>query len=328
MNDNFWGKHNKAIPIDRLYVCTLVEENSRAPGTYTCVSMGGRGFPDAHLLTPDADLEDGGEFRKPRSGSVCLVAAAEGSSAWILGFARAPKFDENSNDVPVVGDVSDNQVQGDRVFRTTGGATFILKQGGAIVLEAGGAVGITMNPLNGTMSERAKNRNVVTDGYQEAQGRKSPGSTKPETRDTVDHFNQVGLSADRVREQYGDLDGSARSQMTVASVVQTKLGVTGTVKYRETHFADGSCVIEGSKLQLGKGADENAVLGNQLVSALKELIDTIKQLKVGTATGPSTPPLADTQLKLTELENKLSSQILSNFIFLSRIGMVPEPITE
>jgi hypothetical protein len=96
--------------------------------------------------------------------------------------------------------------------------------------------------------------------------------------------------------------------------------VTGTVKLRETYNDDGSWVAEGQKYQFGKDADENALLGNVVVSLLKDLLDILKNLKVNTAWGPSAAPVADTIAKLTKLQADYldNGKIKSDFIFFKK----------
>jgi hypothetical protein len=68
--------------------------------------------------------------------------------------------------------------------------------------------------------------------------------------------------------------------------------------------------INSSEIILGNGATELIVLGNKLKSLLSSLIDEIMKLTVGTANGPSSPPInisSFAKIK-TQLEGILSKQ--------------------
>lgn len=64
-------------------------------------------------------------------------------------------------------------------------------------------------------------------------------------------------------------------------------------------------------------ANEPAVLGTQLSQVLNELIDAILALQVGTAVGPSSPPMNAAQF-LAVKQKILQKLILSDFIFVQK----------
>ena len=78
---------------------------------------------------------------------------------------------------------------------------------------------------------------------------------------------------------------------------------------------DGNVSIhnkDGSKVNVGLGADEAAVRGDTLKSLLEELIDTINALTVPTGVGPSGTPIniADFTAVKNKLKNFLSETVV------------------
>lgn len=318
MNDGFWN--GDGTPRGQLLFGVVGEEHPEHPGTYRFSSTDGFVVNDAHILSPDTDVLGGGETTKPRPGSFALAGmTSDGAQCFILGFQRPPAFDEQSDDPPDVGNPSDNASSGDKVYKTAGGATFVLKRGGAIFVESGPGVSIVMNPLNNQMSLRSSNTMTIADGYTARRGREEIGKTEPQTFHEEIFQDQVGSSYDRIRLRHGNLDKNARRELELDAVTVVASQSTITVKSRETYFSDGSWVGEGPKYQWGgSGASENAVLGNQLVEVFGTLFDIIKNLKVNTAWGPSTPPLPPTLIDLDKLKSQLSDKILSTFLFFSK----------
>lgn len=323
-----------------LVIMGVVRHETR-PGMYRFEGVSSRGsysVDDAQILSPDGDIEGNGSFAKPRNPSPAIGISGPGGQIYIVGFNQAPTQDDDSDDAPEIAEIDDNGISGDKVFRSAGGARLLLKRGGAMIAEGGGGVSITLNPLNNQYAMRASNVLESANGYMASRGRRQSGSIHPETLSTVDYCDRVGPIRTRVRVLHGDIDddiggqpniASGRRQLSIASVT-TAGGITvGVIKLRETYNDDGSWVGEGSKYQWGgNGADENAVLGQQLVEWLKKLIDTIKGLKVNTAWGPSTTPLPPTSIELSSLAGELSAKILSRYIFLSRFPSVLGTTTE
>src|SRR5690606_5133595 len=244
----------------------LGEENPKHPGTYRFTSSDGFAVPDAHILTPDADQFGNGQNSKPTPGAYAVaVMTHDGAQCFVIGFHHPPRFDDDQDDPPDVGNAEENNSSGDKVWRTAGGASFILKRGGAAILEGGPGTGIILNPLNNTMTLRASNYSHIADGYRATRGRQEVGQTKPETRHQEDFLHQVGPTFDRVRIQHGNLDSGARRQLELASVTVIASNENATIRTRETYYSDGSWVGEGPKYQWGgTDANENAVLGKQL----------------------------------------------------------------
>lgn len=272
------------------------------------------------IATPDADINGNGNHSKPESGSLCVaVLTTKEAACFILGFHRPPSFDETRDDPPTLGDVDGAEIANDKVWRTPGGASFTLKRGGAAVLEGGPGTSILLNPINNTMSLRSSNLNQSADGYRSNRGRQEPGTTKSATVHREEFLHQVGPQSDRVRLSHGSLASDARRQLELAAVTTIASKQTAIIKTRETYYSDGSWIGEGPKYQFGgKGADENMVLGQQLVAEFGKLIDILKSLKVNTAWGPSTPPLPDTLTKLTQLKNEFSEKVLSKYLFITK----------
>lgn len=319
VNEGLW--HGNGLPAGRIMFGRVGEENPKHPGIYRFSSSDGYVVNDAHVLSPDADTEGGGDSSKPRAGSYCVaVMTTDGAQCFIVGFQRAARFDENSDDPPVVGNAEDNNSAGDRVFRTAGGAAVILKRGGAVIVEGGAGTGVIMNPLNNTMTLRASNFTHIADGYKATRGRKEIGKTKPETAHQEEFLHQVGPAFDRFTVKHGDLPGGIRRELELAAVAVVRSTETATIKTREVYTESGEWIGSGPRYRWGgAGADEPGVLGNQLVEAFGRLIDIIAELQVNTAWGPSTPPIPTTQTALTALKDELSSKILSTFLFLSKL---------
>lgn len=317
MDDFFW---NRTAAANLILFGVLGEENSTRPGVYRFTSSTGLSVPDAHILSPDTDIAGNGESSKPNPGTPCVaLMTSDGAQCFICGFQRPPVFDEDGDGDPSVGNPDDNNSSGDKVYRTAGGASFILKRGGAVVIEGGPGTGIIMNPVNNQMSLRSSNFRHIVDGYQALRGRKEPGGTQPETFHEESYLNQVGPSFDRERLTHGSVEGSARRQFSLASVTVVASQETVTLKTRETYFADGSWVGEGPKYQYGgSDASEPFVMGNALVECMSKLMDIIKALKVNTAWGPSTPPIPPTPIDLDKLKSELGDKILSNYMFLTK----------
>jgi hypothetical protein len=298
----------------------LGEENPNHPGVYRFVSSDGKAVADAHVLTSDADIKGNGQNAKPTPGSMCVVGMTnDGAQAFVIGFHNPPQFDENTNTPPSVGNPADNNTSGDKVTKTSGGASITLKRGGSVVLEGGAGTGVILNPLNNAMSLRSQNFTIIADGYKATRGRTEIGKTNPSTTHVDAFLHQVGAVFDRVTISHGDLPNSARRQTLIESVTMAGSTENAIPKTRETYNSDGSWVGEGPKYQWGgAGATEPAVLGNQLVTVIGSFIDIVKALQVNTAWGPSTPPLPTTVLALDQLKSQLTQQILSTFLFLSK----------
>jgi hypothetical protein len=322
------------LPRNKVLIGSIGEEHPNTPGVYNFVSTDGFS-PEVEILSPDADNEGGGQFSKPAPGSMCIVVTTnDGANAYVVGFARVAKYEEDSDEAAKTSDPEseENIVAGDKVWRvgdvSKPRAQIVLKSGGALLLESGAAVGISLNSLNNTMSLRSMNMTQLADGYRGSFGRKEIGKTDPETVAEENFYDKVGPSSVRVKLRYGDLDGDAKRELTVSEIKVGGGATTGTIKSRETHYADGSWIGEGSKYQWGSGADEPMVLGNALVESIEKLIDIVTNLTVNTAWGPSTPPLPPTSTNLASLKQELSGKILSTFLFLSKEPTDPGLVNE
>jgi hypothetical protein len=266
---------------------------------------------------------------------MCVVVTSnDGASAYVVGFAKAARYDEESDEPPKVDDPEseENIVSGDKVWRVGDvakpRAQIVLKSGGALLLETGSGVGVTLNSLNNTMALRSMNMSQLADGYRAFFGRKEVGKTDPESFAEENFYDKVGPSSVRVRVRHGDLDNDAKREITVSEITVAGGATTGTIKLRETYYSDGSWVGDGKKYQWGSGADEPMVLGNALVEAFEKLIDIITNLTVNTPWGPSTPPLPPTSTDLASLKRQLSGKILSTFLFLSKEPSSPGLVNE
>ena len=329
----------RGVPCDKVLVGVLGPENSARPGLY-----GFRGYGsgtnecyevnDAVLLTPDGSLSGSGSHFKPVEGSPCVALVGPGGSFWIVGFHLPPRFDQAGEQPPTIGDAEDaagqlNNVAGDKVLRSDGGAAVILKRGGSAVVQGGTGATTTWLKETNTVSTRSQNLNEQADGYRRARGRIQIGKTAPETIAVDEFFDQVGPSATRIRIRHGRLDPNGRRELTISKVTYAGGSVTGQIQLRETYNDDGSWVGEGQKYQFGgTNANENALLGNVVTSLLKDLIDILKNLKVNTAWGPSAVPVADTITKLTKLQSDYvdSGKIVSDYIFFSKKPATPGPV--
>ena len=318
MNNGFFA--GQGLPRGQILFGRIGDENPSYPGLYRFTSSDGISVNDARVLSADADNNGSGEATKPRPGSNCVaVMTTDGAMCFVIGFMTPPSFDQESDEAPVVGNAEDNNASGDKAYRTAGGAVLILKRGGAVIIEGGPGTGVIMNPLNNTMTLRATNFTQIVDGYQALRGRKEIGKTNPATVHHEQFLNQTGPQADRFSIHHGSLEDDARRQLELEAVTVAGGNETTITKTRETYYADGRWVGEGPKYQWGgEDASEPAVLGHALVDAISKLIDIVAQLKVGTAWGPSTPPLPPTTVDLAQLKAELSDKILSTFAFFSK----------
>lgn len=318
MNAHFW--EGFGLPKGQILYGRLGEENANHPGVYRFTSSEGIVVNDAHILTPDADNTGAGENTKPRAGSYCVaIMTTDGAQCFVIGFHNPPHFDDETDDIPSVGNPEENDSSGDKVYRTAGGAVMILKRGGSVIIEGGSGTGVILNPLNNTMTMRGSNFTHIADGYQATRGRQEIGKTNPSTIHREEFLHQVGPTFDRFRIQHGNLKSDGRRQLELAAVKVVASRETSTIKTRETYQNDGSWIGEGPKYQWGgAGAKEPMVLGLQLVEVLNRLINIVKNLKVNTAWGPSTTPLPPTPIDLDALKNELTGKILSTFLFLTK----------
>lgn len=328
------------VPRDKILVGVLGPESSTRPGTYGFVGYGSGPnecyqVADAIILTPDGALSGSGTYVKPSEGSLCVALAGPGGSIWIVGFYLPPRFDQSGQNAPVIGDAGDdtgplNNVAGDKLLRTDGGAALLLKRGGSAMVQGGPGATTTWLKLTNTVSTRAQNVSEQVDGARRLRGRIQIGKTAPETLAVDQFYDQVGPSSTRVQLKHGHVDDSVRRELTVSQVTYAGGQTTGTVKLRESHRSDGSWVGEGQKYQFGKNADENALLGNVVASLLKDLIGILKELKVNTAWGPSAVPVADTVAKLTKLQADYidNGKIKSDYIFFSKSAGNPGTVNE
>lgn len=309
---------------------TLGPENPTKPGTYRFNATDGTAPSDAMILSPDGDNEGNGSDFRPRVGSACVAVMPTSMGAcFIIGFWKPPLSNDESDEIPTVGNAEENRIGGDKSWKTAGGAVFALKHGGSVIIEGGPGTGIILNPLNNTISVRCRNLQEIADGYQANRGRKNPGKTSPETLATVDHHDRVGASSTRVREQTGDLPKKARREFTLSSIMQTKIGRTGTIRIKETYYDDGSWISEGPKYQWGgKDAKEPMVLGLELSAVLKSIMKIISNIRVPTAWGPSGKPLPPTPIELSQLSSELDGKILSTYMFHTKKPAEPGKVTE
>ncbi len=120
-------------------------------------------------------------------------------------------------------------------------------------------------------------------------------------------FNGVNVAI----EDDGSVKVLVRGKTDASGKVQKEIGTSISVD------VEGNCTIDTPKatIKLGKDADEPAVLGNQLVSVLSDLLTAIKALTVPTAVGPSGTPLNAVQFEA--VGQKLNS-ILSGFTFVKK----------
>lgn len=317
MSDNFWD--GEGTPKGQILYGVIGEEQAGKAGTYRFSSTCGIVVNDAHLLSPDADIDGAGESTKPRPGSPCVaLMSTNGAGCFICGFHKAPDFDEDSDEPPVVGNPDDNVSAGDKVYKTAGGATLVLKRGGSLFVEAGPGVSIVCNPQNNRMSLRSANYKVIADGYSATMGRFEIGNTEPETKHTETFRTMAGGPHDEVVISHGWHADDKRKLLELSEVTVILGNTTRTVKTRESYYNTGEWVGEGPKYQWSALADEPAVLGNQLVEAFETLFGIIKALKVNTAWGPSTPPIPPTPIDIDKLQSELSGKILSTFLFFSK----------
>lgn len=298
----------------------LGEENPNRPGTYFFRSTTGIIVRDASILSSSADNAGAGDFSKPVPGSTCVALfTADGGDCFIVGFSKPPSFNEDEDEDAGIENPDDNTSAGDRVIKTSGGASFIMKRGGAVIVEGGPAASIILNPVNSKMTLRSNNFFQTVNGFKAVRGRKEEGSTEPATYHSEEYLNGLASPFDRERVAHGDLDDGARRQFVLEEVIVLAGQESATVKTRETTYADGSWVGEGPKYQWGgSGADEPIVLGNALVEAMNQLIDIVTNLKVNTAWGPSTPPIPPTPIDLATLKNSLAGNILSTYLFSTK----------
>lgn len=287
---------------------------------YRFCSTDGYIINDAHLLSADSDIGGAGDVIKPRAGSPCVaLMSTNGAGCFIVGFHRPPEFDETKDEDPKIPSPATSVSPGDKVYGTAGGAALVLKRGGSLFVEAGPGVSIVCNPQNNQMTLRSSNYKVVADGHSSTRGRQEVGKTEPETVHRDDFLDMAGGSHYRLRIDHGNLEGGAKRRLELAQVTVAGGAATAVVKARETYFDDGRWIGEAKEYRWGgAGAGEPAVLGNELVSAFNTLFQILKTLTVGTAFGPSTPPLANTQTQIEQLQKQLSGKILSTFIYLSK----------
>ena len=250
---------------------------------------------------------------------ICIMPR-NGSQAFVHGFLDPVKWDEDGeSDEPEVTPQGDLASAGDWVRHTSGGAKVMLRRGGLTIVEGGPGTSVLLSPVNNQMTLRSSNFSHIVNGYMARRGRKEPSKTDPETRHEEEYWNKVGGSYDRVKLRHGDLEKSARRELTITEVVVAGGQATAVTRTREAYYNDGSWIGEGPKYQWGgSGANEPMVLGNQLVEAFNTLINIIKSLKVNTAWGPSTPPIPPTPIDLEALKREFSGKILSTFLFLSK----------
>jgi hypothetical protein len=313
VDDGFWNRKQES----EVLVGIIREE--RAPGVFQFVSTCGRVINDAHVLTPDGDLEGGGEQTKPRPGSMCVATlSGNGAHCTVHGFQIPPKFVEDEDDPPANELPIENNSSGDKVYKTSGGATLVLKRGGAVYLEGGAGTSFILNPINNQVSLRSGNFKQSALGYFAVRGRKLPGTTDPLTKHTEDFLHQVGADArDRLRLEHGDLESDARRRLTLSEVTIVASIESVTVKTRETYYSDGSWVGEGPMYRWGAtDANEPIVLGNALASLFRALFSAIAAQTHTTAWGPSGPPININEFT-TRLPDMLDS-ILSEFMFVTK----------
>lgn len=298
----------------------LGEENGKRPGTYFFRSTTGIFVRDARILNSSSDNSGSGDFSKPVPGSTCVALfTSDGADCFIVGFSKPPAFNEDGDAEPAIDNPGDNTSSGDRVIKTSGGASFIMKRGGAVIIEGGPGTGVILNPVNNKMSLRSANFYQTANGFSAVRGRKEEGSTEPATLHSENYQNSLASPFERETVRHGEMDGGARKQFTLSEVTVVAGKEIVTPLTRETYYSDGSWVGEGPKYQWGgPDADEPIVLGNALVEAFNELIDIVKSLKVNTAWGPSTPPIPPTPIDLESLKSKLAGKILSTYLFSTK----------
>lgn len=132
-------------------------------------------------------------------------------------------------------------------------------------------------------------------------------------------------SDNKLTQQYIKLDHAKKSlqvkadqawSVDVVGATKITTGTTMTMVAQEDatlQSAKGGVVVSApkGKILIGAGAKEAAVLGDTLVSLLKELCGLVAQITVPTGVGPSGPPVNTPAIKAfeTKLQNCLSQAV-------------------
>lgn len=131
-----------------------------------------------------------------------------------------------------------------------------------------------------------------------------------ESGTSVTHFNKDTASGSINFDVNGDMEGTiggnfdftSNSNVNIEAGLSMNLtsdGSTDISSELATNIRSNEDVVVDSPLvHIGSGeADEDAVLGNELVSKLKDLIDAINNITVPTAFGPSGNPINEAEFK-------------------------------
>ena len=316
MNDEMWKTQGGTI-----HLGCILDEHPDHPNVYKVCTTDGRYFPHAYPLSSDLDKNGFGEVTKPRIGSMCVICTTtDGAQPFILGFHGPARFDDESDVAPTADAAAANQTAGDKSYTTEGGGRLMMKRGGLVSFEGGPGASLMLNPVNNRATLRSANMGLAADGYRSSRGRKNVEGDSAETLEQSDYANQVGVSFDRVRLEHGQVDGSVRRRLTVASVVIVNGQEQEQVVTRETYDSSGTWVGEGPRYQWSADADEPAVLGNLLLDALTKIVQAVITLQVSTPFGVSTPPVSADVIRLgTELLPKLQArEMVSDFLFFAK----------
>lgn len=299
----------------------IVEENRSRKNVYRVCTTDGLYFPQARILSPDADKRGFGEYSKPRNGSHCVIVTTnDGAQPFIVGFHAPDIFDEDADVEPVADQPQTNQVAGDKTYSTEGGARFMMKRGGMVILEGGLGASLALNPVTNRATLRSSNMLLAADGLRIASGRKNVEADSPDTLHVSDYQDQVGTSYDRVRIRHGKVASSTRREVTVSGVTFIGGREQEEVRYRETINSSGEWVGEGPKYSFADGASERAPLGDLLMDAIAQIIQAIATLQVSTPFGATSPPISSDAIRLsTELLPRVKAgELLSDYIFFAK----------
>ncbi len=193
-----------------------------------------------------------------------------------------PKNDKSTT----IGTEGDAQLRPHSLDDDTITAEVTVTRGGVVKVKSTGATGITLHPHGERIIQKSQTLLAFTDAYRIESGRTATkAGVKMDALTEETYKNKVGPSRVEVNVKNGKVDGSVVHRFAVEKLVTAGGATTGTRRFSWGIDEDGNWYVDNAKtIGFGDIADEPVVLGNQLVSLTKKLIQEMTAVRTALTT--------------------------------------------
>lgn len=210
-----------------------------------------------------------------------VIVIVQNADALILGRVRAtrdddgPDGDTDTDRSTTIGTPGDAQLKPQATEDTNITGEVTVTTGNVVKVRSTGATSITLHPHGERIVQRCQSLLAFTDAHRIESGRKSgkAGGVQFDAL-TVESFKaRVGPARTEVRVKNGKVDGSTVHQMSVDTLATSGGSTTGATRFKSSIDDTGNWTVGNcSKVKIGDQGNEPVVLGSQLVSLLKAII--------------------------------------------------------